>query len=135
MKRVIWMITIMLSIIKVCQAQSINLLDSLIIHPDLAQVVEKQYVGKGYKLTIFAQMHCGDGVYELTTNDGTTTYGRQHTLRGDAHDINATVLELIDFNAIVDHIYLLRTGKNLEFLNAQLERIKPRLQLNLVKSK
>lgn len=117
-----------------------NVLDSLKISPDLGEVLERCFVGDipsdsgldvEYNLRIHSQLHSGDGVYCLTLRSDdqawcrkaiSTTYGRQYTLRGDAVDINAVVLQLVQFDSQNTTNLLRLSDGNLELLNRNLER-------------
>lgn len=136
-----------------CKSDSIitvNILDSLHPEPECGDIVHRQFVGilpaaSGpgieYTLTIYNQMHSGDGVYCLTLNyleaeNGKdakfTTYGRRYTLRGDATDMNSVVYQLVPYNNNEQEVnLLLLPNGDLELLNSKLERAESQLNYTL----
>lgn len=93
-----------------------NMLDSLVIHDGLGDVLERRYAGTipaadgpgiYYDITLYNQQHSGDGVYSLTQtyldadNGKDVTFassGKWNTLRGSAADPDDTVYQLHPYN-------------------------------------
>lgn len=78
------------------------------------------------EVMLFHYVNCGDGVFRLRTTpvagSGREVCGRMYTLRGDASDRNATVLQLRSFTD--SEIWNFRVGTTgLELLDASLSRM------------
>lgn len=124
--------------------------DSLKVRAELGDLIERTFVGLlpaascpgiEYTLLLYNQQNSGDGVYKLTQRyleaengkDYTaTSYGRQYTLRGDAVNPDAVVLELIPFSTPLEtiNLLLLKNG-DLELLNSKFERADSKLNYTL----
>lgn len=114
------------------------ILDSLKISEGAGEVESEHFVGQLpaadcpgiiYDLTIYHQKYSGDGVYNLkmtyleAENGKDITFeeqGRQYTLRGDATDPNATVLQLVSFKSPQYPTNFLDLGDSLTMLGAGL---------------
>lgn len=127
-----------------------EVIDSLKMRPELGELIERTFAGTlpaascpgiEYTLLLYNQQNSGDGVYKLTQRyleaengkDYTaTSYGRQYTLRGDAVNPDAVVMELVPFSTPSETINLLvlKDG-NLELLNNKFERADSKLNYTL----
>ena len=128
-----------------------NVLDSLRKQPDAGPVVKDIYKGTlpaascpgiEYTITIHHQEHSGDGVFQASLNyleaeNGKdkcyNIYGRQYTLRGDASDKNATVIQLVPFDGSETMNFRKTEGK-LEMLDKDMKKIDSKLNYTLKKS-
>lgn len=118
--------------------QQVAILDSLKIADGAGEIESEHFVGELpaadcpgiiYDLTIYHQKYSGDGVYNLkmtyleAENGKDVIFeeqGRQYTLRGDANDPNATVLQLVSFGSPQYPTNFLDLGDSLTMLNGDM---------------
>ena len=125
-----------------------NVLDSLQVCPDAGAVVKEVYEGTlpaascpgiEYTITIHHYENSGDGVFHASLNyleaeNGQDRrfdiYGRQYTLRGDAADENATVIQLKSFDG-KETLNFRKLDNQLQMLDTELNPIDSELNYTL----
>ena len=134
---------------KLGKGGNVNLLDSLKKVEGTGELQTRVYRGTlpaascpgiVYDITLYNYEHSGDGVFRasltyLEAENGKDSRiefcGRQYTLRGNAVDKNATVLQFVPFDKEEDTMNFLYEGNKLTMLDRELKPIESKLNYTL----